>query len=79
MAVSINATGLTAPQRQLIADAFIFMHGPFPEGTTDAQAVTRETLRFWKSVVKGYRRKLHEQAIHIEQDQVDTDIPEDIA
>jgi hypothetical protein len=72
MAVSISATGLTNQLKTDVADALIATQGPFPEGMTKAQIVSLCTLRFWKAVVKGWKRSGHETSISAENAAVET-------
>lgn len=76
MAVSITATGLTNQQKADLADAFEATQGPRPEGMTKAQYVSLCTLRFWKAVIKGWKRSSHEASIVADYTQVDIDYPE---
>ena len=78
MAVSITVSGLTAQQKQDIADAFEATQGPRPPGMTKEVFVTSCTLRFWKAVVKGWRRGIHEATISTEQANVDTTFPTEV-
>jgi hypothetical protein len=78
MAVSISATGLTNQQKMDLADAFIATQGPFPEGMTKAQIVSLCTLRFWKAVVKGWKRRGHETSISTENAAVEAEFGDEV-
>ena len=73
MAVTVTATGLTNQQKIDLADAFEATQGPRPDGMTKAQFVSLCTLRFWKSVVKGWKRGAHESAAALEAAQVEAE------
>ena len=77
MAIEISITGLTAQQQQDIGNAFDeTIHGRTEAGLTKAQWVERILLRHIKNVVKGWKRKAHEDAIATEQAKVDSDFLE---
>lgn len=79
MAVTITATGLTTQQKIDLADAFEATQGPRPEGMTKAQFVSLCTLRFWKAVVKGWRRSSHESLIKAETSAVESEFGDEVA
>lgn len=74
MAIQIQSTGLTTQQQQDLGNAFDeVIAGRVEAGLTKAQWVERQTLLFWRSVVKGWKRKAHETAIAGEQAQIDSE------
>lgn len=75
--ITINIDGLTAQQAQDIGNAFDqTISGRTEAGLTKAQWVERCLLRHIKAVVKGWKRRAHEDAIATEQAQVDADFLE---
>lgn len=74
MPIDIDITGTTAQQNQDIGDAFDqTIAGRAEAGMTKAQWVKFHMKLFMRNVVKGWKRKAHEDAIATEQNQVDTD------
>ena len=76
MATGIQITGLTPEQQQDIGNAFDIISGRDELGLTKGQWVELCLIRHIKSVVKGWKRKAHEDALRTEQAQVDADFLE---
>jgi hypothetical protein len=78
MAVDITITGLTNQQLVDIRDAFVATQGPVPDGLTQSQFTKLCILRFIRSVVKGWKRGIHEAAISSENSTVDTSFGDEV-
>jgi hypothetical protein len=79
MAVDITITGLTAQQLGDVRDAFVSTQGPVPVGLTQNQFTKLCILRFIRSVVKGWKRGIHEAAISTENATVDSSFGDEVA